>query len=212
MRMVTDFLLQWKDRISLFSALILAGMLLIGGGTARAQGAKLRLTQLDKLASKATDVTNVNLEGPMLQLAAQQMSAQKATPAANMLRRLKGIYVKVFEFAKSGQYSKADVESVVKQLQSGGWKPMVNVKEAKSGETTDIYVMEEGGEAVGMAIVAAQPKELVIVNLVGPINFKQLGALGGLGSLGSLGGVLGTPPPSKPQLQNRAPEPTAKNK
>ena len=71
-----------------------------------------------------------------------------------------------------------------------------------SGETTGIYVMQEGGETVGMAIVAAEPKELTVVNLVGPIDFSQLGSLGSLGALGQLGN-LGNIGNSKPQLQHR---------
>lgn len=66
---------------------------------------------------------------------------------------------------------------------------MVNVEEKKSGETTNIYVMNEGGEAVGMAIVAAEPKELTVVNLVGPIDFSQLGSFGKLGKLFAMPGA-----------------------
>lgn len=78
---------------------------------------------------------------------------------------------------------------------------MVHVEEKKSGETTGIYVMEEGGQIVGMAVVAAEPKELTVVNLVGPIDFSQLGNLGNLGGLGNLGAMMGN---SKPKLEHRS--------
>lgn len=175
-------------------ALFLASLAALGVPTAFAQNAKLELGQLDKLAGKAAEVTNVNLEGPMLRFAAEQMSAKgnksgvaKSVAVPGMLQRLKGIYVRTFEFSQPGEYSKSDLDSVLKQLEKGGWKPMVHVEEKKSGETTGIYLMEEGGETVGMAIVAAEPKELTIVNLVGPINFSDLGQLGALGALGQLG-------------------------
>jgi len=166
--------------------------------------------QLDKLSSKASEVDNVNLEGPMLKMAAEQVSksgllkSQKKLAAANLLSRLKGVYVKNFEFAKPGEYTKADLDSVMNQLQSGGWKPMVHVEEKNSGETTGIYVMEEGGEIVGMAVVSAEPKELTVVNLVGPIDFSQLGGLGNLGALGQLGALAGSAGNANPQLQHRA--------
>jgi hypothetical protein len=54
-----------------------------------------------------------------------------------------------------------------------------------------------------LAIVAAEPKELTIVNLVGPMDLSQLGALGSLGSLVELGGKGGNAGDSKPQLQHR---------
>lgn len=202
-----------------FARVFLASCLIVfGAAAARAQNAKLDLSQLDKLASKASEVTNVTLDGSMLKLAAEQMS-QKATTAksqnkafaANMIQRLKGIYVKSFEFDQPGGYSKADLEGVTKQLESGGWKSIVHVEEKKSGETTGVYVMQEGGETVGMAVVAAEPKELTVVNLVGPIDFSQLGSLGSLGALGQLGGLAGSVSSSKPELQHRQATTTAKD-
>lgn len=197
--------------VRVFSAALLASCLMaFGAAAAWAQNAKLDLSQLDKLASKASEVTNVTLDGSMLKLAAEQMSQKAATAksqnkafAANMVQRLKGIYVKSFEFDQPGGYSKADLEGVTKQLESGGWKAIVHVEEKKSGETTGVYVMQEGGETVGMAVVAAEPKELTVVNLVGPIDFSQLGSLGSLGGLGQLGGLAGSISSSKPELQHR---------
>lgn len=156
--------------------------------SACAQEAKINLSGLDKLASKASEVVNVNLEGPALKLAAENMAAKgrhsgKKQAEAQMLQRLKGVYVRSYEFGQPGEYSREDVENVLKQLRSGGWTSMVNVEEKKSGETTNIYMMNEGGEAVGMAIVAAEPKELTVVNLVGPIDFSELGSIGKFGKL-----------------------------
>jgi len=194
----------------LLLALLAACLMAFTSVAAYAQNAKLELSQLDKLAAKASNVTNVTLDGSMLKMAGQQMekkaaksSSGKKAFAAALVQKLKGIYVKSFEFDKPGEYTKADLESVTRQLESGGWKSIVHVEEKKSGETTGIYVMQEGGETVGMAIVAAEPKELTVVNLVGPIDFSQLGSLGSLGALGQLGGLAGTMGSSKPQLQHR---------
>lgn len=163
------------------------------GTNAYSQNAKVDLSRLDKLASKASEVVNVNLEGPTVKLAAENMAAkahtEKKMAEGAMLEKLKGIYVRSFQFSQPGEYSRADVENVLKQLRSGGWTSMVNVEEKKSGETTNIYVMNEGGEAVGMAIVAAEPKELTVVNLVGPIDFSQLGSFGKLGKMFSMPGA-----------------------
>jgi Domain of unknown function (DUF4252) len=195
---------------TLFSALLAACLMALTSAAGFAQNAKLELGQLDKLGSKASEVDNVNLEGPMLKMAAEQVQKKAGTGksdkkemAANLLSRLKGIYVKNFEFDKPGEYTKADLDSVMNQLQSGGWKPMVHVEEKNSGETTGIYVMEEGGEIVGMAVVSAEPKELTVVNLVGPIDFSQLGSMGSLGALGQLGALVGKAGNSKPELQHR---------
>jgi Domain of unknown function (DUF4252) len=210
MRTLTNCMLKQKYTRTLLSALLLACLVAFGSAAGFAQNAKLQLSQLDKLAAKASSVTNVTLDGSLLKLATQEMSqkasasnSQKKASAAELIHRLKGIYVKSFEFDKPGEYSKADVESITRQLESGGWKAIVHVEEKKSGETTGIYVMQEGGETVGMAIVAAEPKELTVVNLVGPIDFSQLGSLGSLGALGQLGALVGTTGNSNSQLQHR---------
>jgi Domain of unknown function (DUF4252) len=210
MRTLTNCMLKQESTRKLLSALLLACLVAFGSAAGFAQNARLQLSQLDKLAAKASNVTNVTLDGSLLKLAGQEMSqkasasnSQKKAFAADLIHRLKGIYVKSFEFDQPGGYTKADLESVTRQLESGGWKSIVHVEEKKSGETTGIYVMQEGGETVGMAIVAAEPKELTVVNLVGPIDFSQLGGLGSLGALGQLGALAGTTGSSKPELQHR---------
>ena len=210
MKTLSNCMLKPKYTGSLFSTLLLACLMAFTGSTGFAQSAKLELSQLDKLAAKASNVTNVALDGSLLKLAGQEMSQKAATAksqkkafAADLVHRLKGIYVKSFEFDKPGEYSKADVESITRQIESGGWKSIVHVEEKKTGETTGIYVMQEGGETVGMAIVASEPKELTVVNLVGPIDFSQLGSLGSLGALGQLGALAGNAASSKAQLQHR---------
>ena len=213
MKTLRGFAGRPEFRRALLPAVVVACAMALGSTAAWAQNAKLELNQLDKLAAKASNVTNVTLDGSLLKMAGQQMEekaakskSEKKAFAADLVHRLKGIYVKSFEFDKPGEYTKADLDSVTRQLESGGWKPIVHVEEKKSGETTGIYVMQEGGETVGMAIVAAEPKELTVVNLVGPIDFSQLGSLGSLGALGQLGGLgaLAGTTHGNPHLQHRA--------
>ena len=170
------------------------------------QDAKLNLKNLEKLSSKAANVTDVSLDGAMLQLAAQAMDADKDADkdekqAKEFISKLKGVYVKVFEFDKDNQYSSQDVESIRAQLQTPGWERAVNVREEKSHEITEVYFMKEGGAIVGLAVLVAEPRELTVVNVVGPINLVKLGALGPLKNLAA----------SMPQLKTREkekPEPT----
>jgi Domain of unknown function (DUF4252) len=149
--------------------------ILAAAPAAFAQSAKLDLSSLDKLAVKASNVTNVNLDRDALQLASGHVSEKQH----NLLQRLKGVYVRDFEFSKPGEYSRSDVDAILKQLRSAGWKGIVNVEDKKSGEITDVYLMSEGGQTVGMAVVDAEPKELTVVNLVGPIDLSEMGNLGG---------------------------------
>ena len=43
--------------------------------------------------------------------------------------------------------------------------------------------MKEGDAIVGLAVLVAEPRELTVVNVVGPINLIKLGALGPLKNL-----------------------------
>ena len=74
---------------------------------------------------------------------------------------------------------------------------MVRERERKTGETTDIMVKLVNGEPHGMFILDAEPKELTIVLILGPIRMDQLGQLNGLagigGALAPLGNLQQTP-------------------
>ena len=55
---------------------------------------------------------------------------------------------------------------------------MVGVKSA-DGETDEIYLRSQNGKLTGVAIIAAEPKELTVVNIVGPVDLDSLAELGG---------------------------------
>jgi hypothetical protein len=70
---------------------------------------------------------------------------------------------------------------------------MVRERERKSGETTDIMVKLVNGEPHGMFILTAEPKELTIVLILGPIRMDQLSQLKGIAGLGALDEVVKDP-------------------
>jgi len=176
------------------------------------QDAKLDLKNLEKLSSKATNVTDVSLDGAMLQLAAQAMDADKDADkedkqAKEFISKLKGVYVKVFEFTKDNQYSPQDVEGIRAQLKGPAWERAVNIHEKATQEITEVYFMKEGDAIVGLAVLVAEPRELTVVNVVGPINLVKLGALGPLKNLAATMPQLKTREKEKP-----APAPTPQKK
>jgi hypothetical protein len=150
------------------------------------------------LAARASDVTEVTLNKNMLDFAAKFMDDKDKDQASvrQLIQGLDGIYVRSYEFEKPGEYSMEQVELVRKYFETSEWSPMVRERERKSGETTDIMVKLVNGEPHGMFILAAEPKELTIVLILGPIRMDQLGELGGisgLGGLSALGGAQHTP-------------------
>ena len=75
-----------------------------------------------------------------------------------------------------GEYTDADLAPLRSQLTSArGWSKIVDV--AESGEHTEVYARKEGAKILGMALIAGEKRELTVVYVDGPIDFKQLSEL-----------------------------------
>lgn len=147
-----------------------------------AQAGKLELKNLDKLADRASEVNDVTLDGSLLQLAVSVMKSSGDPDAAqvvDVIKGLKGIYVKNFEFDSPGQYSQADVESIRSQLTGPGWQRIVTSFSKRNGERDEVYLLKEGDKINGVTVLVAEARELTVVNIVGAIDPEKLGELGG---------------------------------
>jgi Domain of unknown function (DUF4252) len=136
---------------------------------------------IEKLSKKASEVVDVNLDGAMLKFASKFLSdeEQDDVEAQQLIKNLKGIYVRSFEFDNPGEFSEADVEEVRAQLKAPTWVRTVNVRSKKDSEKVDVFFKMEGDNVMGLAIIASEPKELTIVNLVGLIDPSKLSQLSG---------------------------------
>ena len=144
-----------------------------------------------ELAGRAANVTEVTLGKNMLAFAAKFMNGKDQDDAAarQLIKGLDGIYVRDYEFDKPGEYSMVDIDKLRQAFETPEWTPIVRERDRKSGETTDVMMKMVNGESRGMFVLSAQPKELSIVLILGPIRMDQLGQLKGLGGLSSLGNV-----------------------
>ena len=132
----------------------------------------------DKLAAKATENTNINLDGNMLGLAKNFIGDKgDDARAKGLMERLKGVYIRSLQFGKESEYSMADVDAARAKLLASQWSPIVDVKSKK--ETTGIFVKTDGKTISGLVILAAQPRELTLVQVMGNIDPNELQALGG---------------------------------
>ncbi|HVS82404.1 MAG TPA: DUF4252 domain-containing protein [Pyrinomonadaceae bacterium] len=172
-------------------------LLLFGGAaiTAHAQGAKLQMDQLDFLANKASETVDVKLDERLMQTTAKIFSDKDDADIKELLKGVKGIYVKSFTFEKAGEYSRAEVDSILSQLRGGGWSKVVSVTNKKDGDNVEVYLMMQGEQIEGLAVVSAEPKELTVVNIVGPVNLEKLSKLEGQFGVPDLG--LDQPKPKK---------------
>jgi len=139
--------------------------------TAAAQNSPLPLPPaVEKdLAARATNVTEVTLGKNMLAFAAKFMNGDDKDDAATrqLIQGLDGIYVREYEFDKTGEYSAEEVAKLREYFETSEWSPIVHERESKSGETTDVLMKTVNGESRGMFILSAEPKELTIVLILG---------------------------------------------
>ena len=136
---------------------------------------------VEKLSAKAKETVEVKLDGPMLRWASKFLSAEDPDErkAAKLITNLKGIYVRSFEFDNEGAYTSAEVEELRAQFRSPLWSRVVGVRSQREGDNVDVFFKLEDDQMAGILIVAAEAKELTVVNIVGPIDVDQLVDLGG---------------------------------
>jgi len=176
MNFIMKILFQTLLKIVPVILLLLLGSVI----TATAQNAKLELDQLDALANRASETVDVKLDEHLIQITSKLFGKDPdEAEIRDLLKKLKGIYVKSFSFAKENEYSPAEIESVLAQLRTGGWSKIVGVTSKKEGENVDVYVMSVGDQVSGLAVVCLDPKEITIVNVVGPIDLDKLSELEG---------------------------------
>jgi hypothetical protein len=136
---------------------------------------------LDRLAEHATETVDVTLDSSMLQLASRFLSKDDPDQVhvKQLVSKLKGVYVRSFEFDKDGQYSKGDVEAIRSQLKTPSWTRIVGVKSTKGGDNSEIYLKKNGDQVAGLVLINAEPKELTIVHIDAAIDPAELSELGG---------------------------------
>ena len=144
---------------------------------------------LDKLAERASGSIDVTLDSSMLRLASGFLSNSDPDEkqVKKLVGKLRGVYVRSFEFDKAGQYSMSDVESIRSQLKAPAWSRIVGVRSIK-GENSEVYLKKDGDQVAGLVVISAEPKELTIVHIDGPIDPGELSQLGGHMGIPKLGG------------------------
>jgi len=148
--------------------------------TTHAQDPRIRLAHLDYLAKKASETVDVNIDERLIQLAAKLFNDKDEDEAKvkKLVNGLKGIYVKSFEFENENDYSLADVDSIRSQLREPAWSRLVNVTSKRDG-VVEVYIALNGSDVLGLAVLSAEPKELTVVNIVGPVDLEKLAKLEG---------------------------------
>jgi hypothetical protein len=162
-----------------------------------------------ELAARASNVTEVTLGKNMLGFAAKFMDGKDKDEEATkrLIEGLDGIYVREYEFDKEGQYTAVDVEKLRSYFEAGGeWSSIVRERDKKSGESTDVMMKMVNGQPHGLFVLDAEPKELSIVLILGPVKMEDLSRLSGIGGLGVLGDLEGNGNKNKDKEKAKAPK------
>ena len=142
-------------------------------------GAPLDLAVLQALESRADEVVEVTLDGPLLRLATGLVTADEGGDRATraLLSQLRGVYVNSYIFGEEGAYDRGIVDRLRRGLGSG-WQRLVNVR-SRDRENVEIWVRPLGERFDGLVVFAAEPRELTVVQIVGPVDLETLAGLEG---------------------------------
>ena len=131
----------------------------------------------DKLSARAVEKVDVNLQGPVLEMASRFLGAGDDAKIKQVVQSLKCVYVKSFTFDKEGQYTEADLNEIRSYVRGADWSKIVDVQEKH--ESSSIYLKTDGKQSQGFVVISAEPKELTVVQIIGPIDPSMLSDLGG---------------------------------
>ena len=146
-------------------------------GALEPQGACIQFNW-DKLNAKAVEKVDINLQGPLLQMASRFLGgAGDEAKVKQLVQGLKCVSVKSFTFDKEGQYSDADLNEIRSYVRGADWSKIVDVQEKH--ESSTIYLKTDGKQSQGIVVVSGGPKELTVVQIIGPIDPAMLSELGG---------------------------------
>jgi hypothetical protein len=141
----------------------------------------LKLPAFAGLEEKASETVQVNVDSKLLGLACRFLSSEEPDERAaqKFCTSLTGVYVRQFTFDSDYAYPKSDIDGIRRQLLSPGWSQIVNARSRKENTDVTVYILVDGGKAKSLAIIASEPREFTIVNIVGNIDLDQLHDLEG---------------------------------
>jgi hypothetical protein len=185
--MMGAFMKTFLKRRMMFVA-VLVLLVLCPGGEARAQATaprgQLQLDGLDGLAPKASEFVNIRLNERLLRLATPMLARNpKDNPeeaaVKDLIKGVRGIYVKSLAFESEGAYTAKDLAAIRDQLRAPGWEPLVEVRSRRENVNVEVYVLLNGESIEGLAVLSSDPKELAVINIVGDVDMEKLAKLQG---------------------------------
>ena len=165
-------------KISLYR--LFAFALLTPGLCLAARAESPGLVEFGKFAppGKGSEFVEVQVRSNLLNFAAQLLEKEQPE-AAKLLRNVQLVRVNVVGLTdENREEMQQRVQKIRQDLEARGWERNVNVQ-GKAGEDVGVYTQTRGSETLaGVAVTVIDPKNVVLVNVVGDIRPEQITALG----------------------------------
>lgn len=148
---------------------------------ASAAGPQLDIPDFSHLRAKAVDSTDITLDGFLLRTLAKlaEKSAPEDAASLQVLSDIKSVQIRTFRFDVDDAYNQADIDSVRRQLSAPGWSALMQAQKRQPRELVDVFINTADGKVRGIAVVASDPREFTIVNIVGSLDIDKLAKLEG---------------------------------
>jgi hypothetical protein len=144
-----------------------------------AQTSQLKLPSFANLQQQATESVDITIGSLALRIMSGLMDEEDADSAQmkQLIKGLKSVRVRNYQFASDFAYSKADIDAVRSQLSGPAWTQLAQVHDQKKNEDVDVYVALDDHKVTGFALIASEPREFTIVNIVGAVDLDKIAAL-----------------------------------
>ncbi len=169
-----------KTIVLITTTFVVASACAAPAGAQTAAG-RLRLDSLERLAPKAAESVNIELDGILIKFAGSILSDndEEERAAKEVIEGLQGIYVRSYEFKSAGEFNDADVAALREQLRAPGWSRVVDVKsKGLDFGDAEVYLATAAGRVEGLALLFVEPRELTVINIVGSLDLDKLRRLG----------------------------------
>jgi len=144
-----------------------------------AQNPQLKLPSFAGLQQKATESVDITIGSFALGIMGRLMDDDDQDSAAmkKLIGGLKSIQVRNYQFAADFTYSKDDIDSVRSQLSGPAWTQLMQIHDQKKHEDVGVYVAMDNHKVTGFAVLASEPREFTIVNIVGAVDLEKMADL-----------------------------------
>lgn len=112
-------------------------------------------------------MTNVNLSGWVLQMAAEYADEGKEK---EMLQKITKLRVMIME--DGNLVSKTDYSDLIKDIRKDDFEPFMNIKEG--GDKIDLYLRDDGETITNVLVLVNGDDEFVLLSLEGNLKFSDL--------------------------------------